>query len=614
MKANNSNKCKEGNSSTPTKTGDASSEGHSRHVFRLNANDVVCGRGVAICKYPGNIQFRELIKSRKVEYNGSSRHKVKKVVTDEIYQDIHRRKGRFVRKVESAEDLQTLNVPLGTDVWIVVDDSIAFTKIKQALREGIAATAKANVEDTTDVQKSEPIEGSKPTDSSLTDSIVVVVPSTGAQVGSPLSEPQRALTTTGSYQGIQTNVDSNSTACNAQAASLEMNPFKLGQTNLVSRRCGSVKQSEHSQPQLWGHPQRTCASFPFNLEKTDASASPGDSKQAAVMPPSLGPVDSLHDEFNNLRSYEEIQSSGPLPTIDASITSLLLRMGSEDPTLEAATAAQPRQLSDLSFNLGESLRQAAVEAIQEQGEPSAARNPDYQNEQQPWVLGSHSASKVHATQYPIVGSCSIYNTDVSTLRVSKSVTLFGANSKRLEPSLPTALRPPHQQPQGAIHEDCEAQSLGVATACEPRVDLSRETNEKESPKALVSSSESETNRNKRMRHAEAHYSAIVDLLQSSDRSAKQQSSLAPDAFHSFSQHIGFPKIPPRECGPSDADADADAGKFLQVNGAAEWLLESVHKCRRRGRSSPSPSAISDDPADNTSCERSAAKKHKASYR
>jgi hypothetical protein len=110
-------------------------DSHLPFIANLNSNDVVLGRGVSIARYQGNIRFRELIGSRKAEYNSTSRHNIKTDIAIQVYQAIASRQGRFVRLIESMEEAQKVGVPNGMQVWVVGDESTAMSKIKQALRE-----------------------------------------------------------------------------------------------------------------------------------------------------------------------------------------------------------------------------------------------------------------------------------------------------------------------------------------------------------------------------------------------------------------------------------------------------------------------------------------------
>jgi hypothetical protein len=108
---------------------------HGPYVSTPNGDDVMLGRGVSVTNWPGNVRFRELIGNWKVEYTQTGRHYTKKVIADRIYQEILRRGGRFLRQIDSPEEAGSIAVPSGTKAWLIVDESVAIRKIKQALRE-----------------------------------------------------------------------------------------------------------------------------------------------------------------------------------------------------------------------------------------------------------------------------------------------------------------------------------------------------------------------------------------------------------------------------------------------------------------------------------------------
>lgn len=91
-------------------------------VGEASALDVLCGRGAPISAHPGNQFFRDLVRKQQDNYMISKRHE-KVQVAEYIFQVIRSRGGRFLKQTIAGD-------------WIVVRDSVAYEKIRQALREG----------------------------------------------------------------------------------------------------------------------------------------------------------------------------------------------------------------------------------------------------------------------------------------------------------------------------------------------------------------------------------------------------------------------------------------------------------------------------------------------
>jgi len=91
-----------------------------------NENDVLCGRGGRINSHAGNVQFRDIIHSKKKEYLAPSTKKLEKAhIAAGIVNDIRTMDppGRFLK-----EDR-------GTGMWFDIGDAKAIKKTGQALRE-----------------------------------------------------------------------------------------------------------------------------------------------------------------------------------------------------------------------------------------------------------------------------------------------------------------------------------------------------------------------------------------------------------------------------------------------------------------------------------------------
>jgi hypothetical protein len=106
----------------------------TRLVTNLNPNDILLGRGAPLAYYEGNVRFRELVGTRKSEYMTSGRHQRKQAIARELYDEMGRRNGRFLARMDPAE-ASALGVPNGIKAWFVADEAVALEKIKQALRE-----------------------------------------------------------------------------------------------------------------------------------------------------------------------------------------------------------------------------------------------------------------------------------------------------------------------------------------------------------------------------------------------------------------------------------------------------------------------------------------------
>jgi hypothetical protein len=119
-------------------------------------NDILLGRGAPIINYEGNIRFRALVSTRKLEYIGCGRHQVKDGIAKSIIDEIERREGRFLRRVDPAKALiessGTDSEPASSDadkakvtgrkanftsnkLYQVAEYDVALEKVKQALRD-----------------------------------------------------------------------------------------------------------------------------------------------------------------------------------------------------------------------------------------------------------------------------------------------------------------------------------------------------------------------------------------------------------------------------------------------------------------------------------------------
>jgi hypothetical protein len=104
-------------------------------VDDVRENDILMGRGAPTINYKGNVSFRELVSTRKAEYTSSGRHRVKDEIARQIIEEIARRNGRFLRRIETTAEAEALGLPNYKKAWIIAEDSIAMEKVKQALRD-----------------------------------------------------------------------------------------------------------------------------------------------------------------------------------------------------------------------------------------------------------------------------------------------------------------------------------------------------------------------------------------------------------------------------------------------------------------------------------------------
>jgi hypothetical protein len=103
-------------------------------VYALGPNDVLMGRGTPISNNIGNMRFRDLIRTRKEEYLSHWRHQIKHNIARQVHAEIIRRKGRFLRPMDSLPRRRRLGIPDGVKAWEVVNEEACLEKIKQALR------------------------------------------------------------------------------------------------------------------------------------------------------------------------------------------------------------------------------------------------------------------------------------------------------------------------------------------------------------------------------------------------------------------------------------------------------------------------------------------------
>ena len=92
-------------------------------ILERNNFDILCGRGIPIQTYTGNIRLHEIVNSRRPEYTAASRQDKPQIIKD-IVQEMKAGGGRFLRRAKVG----------GTDAWEEMDDDFAYQKVGHALR------------------------------------------------------------------------------------------------------------------------------------------------------------------------------------------------------------------------------------------------------------------------------------------------------------------------------------------------------------------------------------------------------------------------------------------------------------------------------------------------
>jgi hypothetical protein len=118
----------------------------SKYVLDLNELDVLCGRGSGPNDRTGNIEFRNLILSRKAEYLAAKTREVKGRIASEVVNRVRQRGGRFLKKLTPAE-VKDAGFKRGVNVYELADEPTVLEKAKQTLRQNRAAFEKQNRDD-----------------------------------------------------------------------------------------------------------------------------------------------------------------------------------------------------------------------------------------------------------------------------------------------------------------------------------------------------------------------------------------------------------------------------------------------------------------------------------
>ena len=111
------------------------------YCFELNEHDVLCGRGSGPNDRVGNIEFRNLVLSRKSEYLAAPSRDAKGRIASSIVDAIRARGGRFLRKLSAA---QAKNAGFKRDIAVyeMADEGTVLEKAKQTLRQNRAEFVK----------------------------------------------------------------------------------------------------------------------------------------------------------------------------------------------------------------------------------------------------------------------------------------------------------------------------------------------------------------------------------------------------------------------------------------------------------------------------------------
>jgi hypothetical protein len=96
--------------------------------------DVLLGKGPVSHRNPGNVRFREIIRSRQVEYTNTNRRRLKDIIARQIVSSVTSKGGKFLKYDDDCDDIDLTNTR-STTGWVVVDDATAREKVKQALRD-----------------------------------------------------------------------------------------------------------------------------------------------------------------------------------------------------------------------------------------------------------------------------------------------------------------------------------------------------------------------------------------------------------------------------------------------------------------------------------------------
>lgn len=109
----------------------------SQYVQDLKEQDVVLGRGSGPNDRTGNIEFRNLIITRKAEYLAAKTREIKGRIAAEVVNSVRERGGRFLRKLTPTQ-AKDAGFNRGEEVYELADEPTVMEKAKQTLRQNRA--------------------------------------------------------------------------------------------------------------------------------------------------------------------------------------------------------------------------------------------------------------------------------------------------------------------------------------------------------------------------------------------------------------------------------------------------------------------------------------------
>jgi len=100
---------------------------------RLDENSVLEGRGTKSNDNPGNVKFRNMVSKIRAQYVSTPSRKEKNDIVLNLVRTIQKRRGRFVRQVDSSSIIR-LGLDPKQDHFLPMTDAEAIAKTKQAIR------------------------------------------------------------------------------------------------------------------------------------------------------------------------------------------------------------------------------------------------------------------------------------------------------------------------------------------------------------------------------------------------------------------------------------------------------------------------------------------------
>jgi len=110
---------------------------NNQYILDLNDIDVLCGRGSGPNDRAGNIDFRNLVLTRKAEYLAATTRDAKGRIAAEIVANVRSRGGRFLKKL-SPQQAKDAGFKRGVAVYELADEPSVLEKAKQTLRQNRA--------------------------------------------------------------------------------------------------------------------------------------------------------------------------------------------------------------------------------------------------------------------------------------------------------------------------------------------------------------------------------------------------------------------------------------------------------------------------------------------